>query len=699
MVLIKQFLTKTRPSDNTSFFRYTTNIESSELEICALISISNNAGVETSRFTKFVWDGFVDGFLQKEGSVIVRIQNALIGAEFKLRELIKHTDELEENGVVLDLSVLIFKEKKVFVGLSGDHKILMFKNKVIDISEMLTENKSRVGSMIMSEDDMIMLFHSEKEVEKGIKDEYEIEDYLTRVFDNEEAKGGAFVASLEEKEKEFLEEDIVSENIIEEDVNVENVVGFKEKIVPVLKKIFSFLSNTFLKLKDLIIQTCLNRRRGGSMKPIKIGGYRDRELKIRRFLILGLGVLVVFLIFFGIKSAFDSRDTRMISSEIEYLVEELGSELKKTEGADASEVIKITGGIKSELDEYIEELKEKGRYERVSEEDMEKFNDFFSKVVKTEDKVLKIIPVSQSNDRLSLFLDTKISFGSKSNPVNMAVTSPYYRNKGEYRYIVDQGERAIFEVNVQTSDFRKVGDPEGLLVKPKFVSFGNDRENPGLYVYDSEVGVLVAREDDSGKLNNFELVSGMSSRALGGDKITGFAVFGLNDSLNFLISSENKIVVSNRVGGGSYGLPGEYISNPSFEKSFDFFGDQYIYVLNTSSNGIQRFLPGTGASAPISLEGLSNDINIVAGYTGPTMDRAFLTFDSKSNRVIYFQKPIDVGENMRHPGSLLMVGQFEYRGNRGDVFNDVRGIVTEFEDKRMFVLDGMKIWEINIVLH
>ena len=98
------------------------------------------------------------------------------------------------------------------------------------------------------------------------------------------------------------------------------------------------------------------------------------------------------------------------------------------------------------------------------------------------------------------------------------------------------------------------------------------------------------------------------------------------------------------------------------------------------------------------MDGLAGDITIGAGWTGSTMDRAFLVFESKSKRIIYFEKPIDVGENLRHPGSLLVLGQFEYRGSRGDVFNDVRGIVTEFEDRRMFVLDGMKIWEVNIVL-
>jgi hypothetical protein len=45
--------------------------------------------VETSRFNKFVWDGFLDGFLSKEDEMIVRLKNGLLGAEFKLKELIK----------------------------------------------------------------------------------------------------------------------------------------------------------------------------------------------------------------------------------------------------------------------------------------------------------------------------------------------------------------------------------------------------------------------------------------------------------------------------------------------------------------------------------------------------------------------------------------------------------------------------------
>ncbi len=59
----------------------------------------------------------------------------------------------------------------------------------------------------------------------------------------------------------------------------------------------------------------------------------------------------------------------------------------------------------------------------------------------------------------------------------------------------------------------------------------------------------------------------------------------------------------------------------------------------------------------------------------------------------------DIGENLRHPGSLLMLAQFEYRGDRGDVFQDIRDLIIEYTDKRMFVLDGLKIWDINIVLN
>jgi hypothetical protein len=712
MAYIKQFLTKTRPSDNTSIFRYSPLVDSERLEIYALVSISNDVDAESSRFNKFVWDGFIDGFLQKEGDIITRLKHALIGSEFKLRELIRHDDLLEDKGVKLDLSAVVFKGNKAYIVALGDHKVLLYKDRVIDISELLSANKSNVGSMIVKPREMLLFYHSTEKVNKDFKGEDELEEYLVGVFDNEEARGGAFVAFSEEKIEEEVtkvegekpvelqeEMEVEVEQLGEmEDTDFEDE-GEEEKTS--LEVVKDKTKRFYGKARDLLgnlVGGVRERKRSGLPRPIKVGGYKERELKIKRFVTLGIFLVLFLTLFFGVKSAFDAREARVLSAGLEELVTELGEEVEKAKNAEMDDALAILSSVRSNFDEYVGILEKEEKKDKMFETDLEKINEFRSRIVKVQDGILKIESLSEEKGNIEMFLDTKLAFGEKSNPVSMTITKEAQIPKGEYIYVVDQGEKAVFEVNLKDGDPRRINDPDGLLSKPLFVDMGNNPEERGLYVYDSDVGVLVARIDENGKFNNFKALSGVSTRALGSGEITAFAVFGISDTLNFLIPSENRIIRSRSFGADSYGLSSEYISYPGFENGFELYGDLYIYALTESPNGIKRFNPQTALSDPILLRGFHKDLYISKGFTGPTMNRAFLAFDSENHRFVYLRKPIESGEELRHPGEIHFVGQFEYRGERDDVFDDVRKIVSEHSDKWMFVLDGRKIWKVNIVL-
>ena len=78
------------------------------------------------------------------------------------------------------------------------------------------------------------------------------------------------------------------------------------------------------------------------------------------------------------------------------------------------------------------------------------------------------------------------------------------------------------------------------------------------------------------------------------------------------------------------------------------------------------------------------------------MDKVLILFDSETKRFYKFSKPIEVGEVLVHPGEIVLLGQYEYRGKRDDVFNDVKSVVLTDDDKYMYVLDGKKICKVNI---
>ncbi len=740
MAFVKQFLTKTRPSENTCMFRYSPVLSAGQVEIYGLVSISNRVKAETSRFNKFVWDGFLDGFLSKDENIIARLKDALVASEFKLKELIRNDKVLEKEGVDLNLSVLIFKDNKVFVGILGEHKVFLFKNKLVDLTELLERNKSNVGSTIVSQGDIFVVSFSKenfKESMGNFKEVFEFEDFLNNVFEKEDSKGGAFLATLEAEEKKEVKvvekEEEVKQVGEKEEVGVveekEVEVGAKgEKFKEFLSAFWMKFKHYFGKLVEALskklsvlfekIRFSLRNRYGRKrwykklqssssvkslargIKPFKVDGYKDKELKTRRFVALFLILILVLVVFLGARSAFESRQKSLLTNELNVLMEEWEGNLDSAQRKafdEKDESLALLAGVSEELDAHLEELKSLGRYEKLGEENLSKISDFKDRISEISDMAQRIVGVREREGNMVLFLNSKLDFGEKSNPVDLRVSKMTQIAKGENLYMVDAGEKAVFEIPLGGGDARKVLDPKGLLKDPRFVDLGNNPDEDALYVYDFVNGVLRAGRDEEGKYNNFVSLSGLTPRSVGGENVGAFAVFGPTDSLNFLVPSESRIVRALGFGGATYNLPSEYISHPSFENGTALFGDQYIYVLSKTPNGIKRFVPRTSLNSQLMVTGLDQDLQeITVGYTGSNMDRTLVVFDSEIKRFVQFTKPIEIGENLLHPGEIVLKAQYEYRGNRENVFDDVRGIVISSDDSHMYVLDGFKIWKITL---
>ncbi len=744
MAFVKQFLTKTRPSENTTVFRYSPVLSFGQVEIYCLLSISNTVEAETSRFNKFVWDGFLDGFLSKEEDIISRLKNALIGAEFKLKELIRHDSVLEEKGVSLDLSVLIFKEEKVFVGILGRHKVYLFRKKLLDLSDLLEKNKSTVGSMISSPKDTFVAYYGSKGVKSevvGLNGLEEVENYFSGIFDGEGLKGGCFVATFEE-EKVIVEkvDPVVVEKIEEKlpvmiedaevkeqedfEVKKDKVEKFKNvfslflnKLAPFFDKLVTFLSSKLSLLFEKLKYSLRNkygrkrwfkklqssssvRRFAQGIKPFKVDGYKEKELRTRRFVMFFVLLVLIFSLFLGVRSAYESRQRSLLSNELSLLMEEWDGSVDEAERkalGEREEALIILSEVSEDLEKYLDSLKEEGVYIRLGEENVEKIDLLKSNIAEVQDKANRIVGISEEDGDISLFVDTKILLGEKSDPVSFVISKGSQIIGGERLYLIDKGEKGVYQIMLSDGSYIGIPDSGGLVANPLHIDLGNNRDDEALYVYDVENGVLRAPKNQEGQFTDFKGLSGLTPRTLGGDGVAAFAVFGPTDSLNFLVPAQSRIIRATSFGGTIYNLPSEFISHPSFEKGTDLFGDQYIYVLSTTPNGIKRFVPSTGLNSQLAVTGLEQDLHsIVGGYTGATMNRTLILFDSELQRFLQFSKPIEMGFELVHPNEIVLVAQYEYRGERDDVFNDVKSFALTDDDKHMYVLDGKKIWKINL---
>jgi hypothetical protein len=532
------------------------------------------------------------------------------------------------------------------------------------------------------------------------------------VFEREGAVGGAFVAAteeekkievesevpvIEEEEKEIVADDLKKEEEGKKEEEDESLIVKKDKkeefkrillvvgknIKVGFEKLISFLSNVFSKFFNKIssvLQNKYGRKRWfkklqsstsvrkfvQGVKPFKIDGYKEKELRTRRFVTLFVILALVFAVFLGVRSAFLASQRAALTGELDILMEDWEGELDRAGRIaldDSEGSLALVREISNELDLFIEDLKNEGRFEKLGEKNLERIESLEKDISKTKDKANRIVALHEDDGNFELFLDTKLSFGEKSEPVNFVISKGSQIVSGEFLYVIDKGEKAVFEVSLIDGNFRKITDPTGVIKEPLHVDLGNNKEDEGLYVYDVQSGALRAGKDGEGKFNEFKNLSGLTARTLGGDGVSSFAVFGPNDSLNFLVPSDNRIIQAMGFGGTTYNLPSEYISHPSFEKGTDLFGDQYVYVLSTLPNGIKRFVPSTGLNSQLMVTGLEQDLqNITMGYTGATMDRALVVFDDDLKRFIQFSKPIEIGANLVHPGEIVMTSQYEYRG-------------------------------------
>ena len=61
-----------------------------------------------------------------------------------------------------------------------------------------------------------------------------------------------------------------------------------------------------------------------------------------------------------------------------------------------------------------------------------------------------------------------------------------------------------------------------------------------------------------------------------------------------------------------------------------------------------------------------------------------------------FEKPIEFGATPFHPNQFVLLNQFMYRGDRQDVFFDVKELATDYFEKSLYILDGNRIWQLKL---
>jgi len=479
--------------------------------------------------------------------------------------------------------------------------------------------------------------------------------------------------------------------------------GIWKKVLPFFKKVGAFFSEEFSKLKGKIslrfgrkkwykriaskVSVVGGRRVNRGVQGMRIDNYKQKDLRSKRFKLLGLAVVIIVLLVLGINFTMNMKEAREISAKAVESFTKVEDLIKKVEDnfavdKDASETFLF------QAEKALEEVPE-----GLNEEDLAKYNALKERILELGDTLYKRIGVVEKDSRLDTFLDTRLAFGEGSDVKDLTVYKDRYEN--EYLVAADAGRSTIYRVSLYDKAVKALPDTEALVKKPKFVYVGNN----GVYVYDEEEGMLKAPFDEEGWFTSFIKLSGLSISDINSEKVAAMTVWTENDNVYFLSQDRSAFLRSSAVYGNSYGLPYEYFSHEDMAISTDMVADISIYFVVPEDPYILRFnynfFEAKYIEAPLGVVGFDGNYGVpTKAFTGDSLDHPLYVFDSKGRRFLQLEKPIEAGEDIRHPDKVSLLGQYVYRGEKDSVWSDVRNFVVNYNGSNMYILDGSVIWKL-----
>lgn len=503
----------------------------------------------------------------------------------------------------------------------------------------------------------------------------------------------------ESKVTSFLQKLALKEKL----AKVKNFLSkISRRVSPFLKKVGAFLSEKWTGIKESIVKRVgrkkwfkkmasrwsevrVKKRKKVGVQGMKIDNYKDRDLKSKRFKILGMAIVILILLVVGINFTIRMREAREISNlaqESFVQTDDLVDKVEENFVADRTSAETYLFQAERALGEVPDNLGEK---------DQERYEELKERILELGDALYKRVGVVEKDSRLTNYLDARLAFGEGSEVVDLTIYKDSRQN--EFLVAADLGRKAIYRVSLYDKSVRALPDNSGLVSKPQFVYVGND----GVYVYDELEGVLKASFDEDGWFNAFTSLSGLGVSEVRSGDIATMTVWTPTDNVYFLSRDRSAFLRSTAAYADRYGLPYEYFSHELMEISTDMVADISIYIIVPEDPHILRFnynyFEGRYVEAPLGVVGFDGDYGVLTkAFTGVDLNYPLYVFDSKGRRFLQLRKPIEAGPDIRHPNQVSLLNQYLYRGEKDSVWDDVRNFVVDFGEANMYILDGSVIW-------
>lgn len=523
---------------------------------------------------------------------------------------------------------------------------------------------------------------------------------------NKEPKGLAkvflsiklFLVGIKNKVRDFLTKSKIGSIIwkvfrwiIRFFINIAEKLG--SLISAILRKIRNLMDDKlgrkiwYKKMMSKLSVSRMNIAGAPNIKGMRVDYYKVQNEKRRKIGFILLAVVGVILIIVGVQVTNRMKEENEVhervlaySKEIEGLI--TSAKVKQNDDIDSAvaDITLSNNKLQSALAIVI------------WDSDKSSLSALKEQLEREEDNIYKRTPVGEKYSNFELYLDGKISLNDKAEPTDMFGFRD--ANQNEHLYITDKGGSAVYRVALYDKKIEKIADTSKLISSPMSVGVGTwSNDTYGVFVYDKQNGVLRSMLKGT-TFSDFEKVSSLGPENLANKVITDIAVLTKNHNVYLLSQTDKAILKSTRVDDLSYGsfsLLSTLISKDVLANGVNIMADSNgIYFTYTGAGSIGK----NAADSTMKIEGVFPELSqVTVGYTGVLVTEKMYLFDKEYKRIVVLEKP-DNAKGL-HPNKYVFVKQYTYRGDRQDVFTDVKGLAIDKGEQNLYVLDGSKIWRIS----
>jgi uncharacterized membrane-anchored protein YhcB (DUF1043 family) len=458
------------------------------------------------------------------------------------------------------------------------------------------------------------------------------------------------------------------------DAGLGSSISVKDTVGKLFSGIKSWIQN--------IDMPAVKRSFGSKISSLKMGNVRNKRKKMfidkgsglsfgnrnNKKKIIGGGIIVIIII--GIFLIVRSQRLRVINEEIQGELDNISEDLDEAENLWQSDKMQA-GEIIDRVFEDLDSLED----EKLNPDQKDSLGDLEDQAQNIYDNIHRIVALSEENNNFEILFDAYLDIDESVEIADMAILD-------NLLYLVDSSTHGVYEYVIGGESIKAVADSQDQLKEPVLIAIGEQY----MFVYDNKIGMLSLDLEADEADQTFDSMPELSARTI--EEATSIDAFG--DNIYILKSSEARVLKSYPAGTG-YSYPEEYFRHGALDKSTDLLIDGNIYVISNSSDIVYKFYGGDQDQFTLT-EIDENFDGVGCGFTNLSDSRPLYIFDTGNKRIVEIEK----GTSEKHPGEGVMTSQYIYRGERKDVFDDVREIVVDGDEKYMYVLDGTRVLRIML---